>query len=84
MVPVAGQGTSVAIVFETWKLGKNVVVGRVRNYVLLGGLANRALGGYEDVNNQTNIESQGKSDSGTDEAGVQQVGDQWFVASVPS
>ena len=30
------------------------------------------------------VEIKGRTDSGTDEAGVEQVGDRWFLASVPS
>lgn len=46
----AGNGTiSAALVFKTWKQGQNVVVGRVRNNILLGGAGQRSYGGYEDV-----------------------------------
>lgn len=51
---VGSSGTSIsaAIVFKTWKQGQNVVVGRVRNNILLAGNGNQAYGGFEDVNVQ--------------------------------
>ncbi|MCC6522788.1 MAG: putative metal-binding motif-containing protein [Polyangiaceae bacterium] len=46
---LSNNSLSAAIVFKTWKAGQNVVVGRVRNNVLVGGSGFTSFGGYEDV-----------------------------------
>ncbi|MBI4950598.1 MAG: hypothetical protein HY908_01060 [Myxococcales bacterium] len=46
---LANGSASAAIVFKTWKAGQNVVVGRVRNNVLVGGDGQNSFAGYEDV-----------------------------------
>jgi hypothetical protein len=45
----ANNSISVALVFKTWKQGQNVVVGRVRNNILIGGDGQQSFGGYEDI-----------------------------------
>jgi hypothetical protein len=47
--PGSISSISAGVVFKTWKQGQNVVVGRARNNILIGGDAGQQFAGYEDV-----------------------------------